>query len=140
MSDTSKERKIPKHVGVIMDGNGRWAKSRGLTRTEGHREGLKTAKVIVKAAEDLGIKYLSLFVFSTDHRQSQEVYNNMCANLFCAPAIWASAVSTVTIKSIWLIIATVSSKFSIFLLKSMILQDALDELANSLDASPSCKL
>ncbi len=75
MSDTSIESKIPKHVGVIMDGNGRWAKSRGLTRTEGHREGLKTAKVIVKAAEDLGIKYLSLFVFSTENwkRTTEEV-------------------------------------------------------------------
>ena len=75
MSDTSKESKIPKHVGVIMDGNGRWAKSRGLNRTEGHREGLKTAKVIVKAAEDLGIKYLSLFVFSTENwkRTTEEV-------------------------------------------------------------------
>ena len=58
---------LPKHVGVIMDGNGRWAKSRGLPRTEGHREGLKTAKVIVKAAEDLGIKVLSLYVFSTEN-------------------------------------------------------------------------
>ncbi len=75
MSDTQKESKIPKHVGVIMDGNGRWAKSRGLTRTDGHREGLKTAKVIVKAAEDLGIKYLSLFVFSTENwkRTTEEV-------------------------------------------------------------------
>ena len=75
MSDTQKESKIPKHVGVIMDGNGRWAKSRGLTRTDGHREGLKKAKVIVKAAEDLGIKYLSLFVFSTENwkRTTEEV-------------------------------------------------------------------
>lgn len=66
---------VPRHVGVIMDGNGRWAKARGLSRTEGHREGLKVAKTIVKAAEDLGIEFLSLYVFSTENwkRASEEV-------------------------------------------------------------------
>jgi undecaprenyl diphosphate synthase len=66
---------IPAHVGIIMDGNGRWAKARGLPRTEGHREGLKAAKAIVKAAECQGIRYLSLYVFSTENwkRASEEV-------------------------------------------------------------------
>ena len=75
MADATKKKKLPMHVGVIMDGNGRWAKSRGLPRTEGHREGLKTAKIIVKAAEDLGIKFLSLYVFSTENwkRATEEV-------------------------------------------------------------------
>lgn len=75
MADATMERRIPIHVGVIMDGNGRWARSRGLPRTEGHREGLKTAKTIVKAAEDLGIKILSLYVFSTENwkRTTEEV-------------------------------------------------------------------
>ncbi|MHC6204227.1 polyprenyl diphosphate synthase [Breznakiellaceae bacterium SP9] len=50
-----------------MDGNGRWAKERGLIRTQGHLEGLKAAKRIVKAASDAGIKYLSLYVFSTEN-------------------------------------------------------------------------
>ena len=50
-----------------MDGNGRWAQKRGLIRTQGHYEGLKAAKRIVKAASDLGIKYLSLFAFSTEN-------------------------------------------------------------------------
>lgn len=59
MAGVSTESFVPAHVGIIMDGNGRWAKSRGLPRTEGHREGLKTAKKIVQAAEALGIKYLS---------------------------------------------------------------------------------
>jgi undecaprenyl diphosphate synthase len=58
---------IPAHVGIIMDGNGRWAQSRGLPRTQGHLEGLKTAKRIVKAASDLGIRYLTLYVFSTEN-------------------------------------------------------------------------
>jgi undecaprenyl diphosphate synthase len=67
MIGATAESRLPRHIGLIMDGNGRWAKSRGLPRTEGHREGLKTAKAIVKAAEDLGIKILSLYVFSTEN-------------------------------------------------------------------------
>jgi undecaprenyl diphosphate synthase len=75
MAGPMKERKLPVHVGIIMDGNGRWAKARGLPRTEGHREGLKVAKAMVKAAEDLGIRYLSLYVFSTENwkRTTEEV-------------------------------------------------------------------
>ncbi|MGO8694555.1 MAG: polyprenyl diphosphate synthase [Rectinemataceae bacterium] len=62
-------------MGIIMDGNGRWAKAHGLPRTEGHREGLETAKRIVKAAEDLGIRMLSLYTFSTENwkRAADEV-------------------------------------------------------------------
>ncbi|MDR1901744.1 MAG: di-trans,poly-cis-decaprenylcistransferase [Treponema sp.] len=58
---------LPSHIGIIMDGNGRWAQSRNLIRTQGHLEGLKTAKRIVKAASGLGIKHLSLYVFSTEN-------------------------------------------------------------------------
>jgi undecaprenyl diphosphate synthase len=66
---------IPAHVGIIMDGNGRWAKKRGLARTQGHLEGLKAAKRIVKAVSDAGISYLTLYVFSTENwkRASEEV-------------------------------------------------------------------
>jgi undecaprenyl diphosphate synthase len=66
---------IPVHVGIIMDGNGRWAQQRGLVRTQGHLEGLKAAKRITKAASDIGIKYLTLYAFSTENwkRASQEV-------------------------------------------------------------------
>ncbi len=60
-------RAAPAHAGIIMDGNGRWAKARGLPRTEGHREGLRVAKRIIRAAEDLGIRYLSLYTFSTEN-------------------------------------------------------------------------
>ncbi len=56
-----------------MDGNGRWARQRNLNRTAGHREGLKATKAIVKAAADLGIKYLSLYTFSTENwKRAQE--------------------------------------------------------------------
>jgi undecaprenyl diphosphate synthase len=67
--------RIPTHVGIIMDGNGRWATSRNLARHRGHREGLTAAKRTVKAARDLGIKYLSLYTFSTEnwHRTEEEV-------------------------------------------------------------------
>ncbi|MCL1836124.1 MAG: polyprenyl diphosphate synthase [Treponema sp.] len=60
-------RGIPRHVGIIMDGNGRWAKRHGMARTQGHLEGLKAAKRIVKAASDMGIGYLTLYVFSTEN-------------------------------------------------------------------------
>jgi undecaprenyl diphosphate synthase len=58
---------LPAHVGIIMDGNGRWAASRGKPRTYGHREGLKAAKRVVKAAAELGLRYLSLYTFSTEN-------------------------------------------------------------------------
>jgi len=69
------EEGLPVHIGIIMDGNGRWAKKRGLVRTQGHLEGLKTAKKIVKAASDLGVKYLTLYAFSTENwtRAKEEV-------------------------------------------------------------------
>lgn len=58
---------IPKHVAIIMDGNGRWARERGLHRTAGHREGIKRVKEIVKAARELGIEVVTLFAFSTEN-------------------------------------------------------------------------
>ncbi len=58
---------LPKHVAVIMDGNGRWAKSRGQNRTNGHKEGLNAAKRIVKAAADLGLQNITLYTFSTEN-------------------------------------------------------------------------
>ena len=56
-----------KHIGIIMDGNGRWARRRGQLRTQGHLEGLKAAKRIVKAASDLGVSFLTLYTFSTEN-------------------------------------------------------------------------
>jgi len=66
---------LPVHVGIIMDGNGRWATQRGLPRSEGHRQGLETAKSIVLAAAKTGIRFLSLYVFSTENwkRTAEEV-------------------------------------------------------------------
>ena len=64
---------LPVHVAITMDGNGRWATNQNLPRTAGHNEGLKVAKRIVKAASDMGIKYLTLYVFSTENwKRAQE--------------------------------------------------------------------
>ena len=65
----------PRHIGIIMDGNGRWAKQRGQARTQGHLEGLKTARRIVKSASELGVSWLTLYVFSTENwkRTAEEV-------------------------------------------------------------------
>lgn len=56
-----------KHVAIIMDGNGRWAKARGLTRTEGHKQGVEAARRAVEAARDLGLSCLTLYSFSTEN-------------------------------------------------------------------------
>ena len=65
----------PEHIGIIMDGNGRWAEGRGQLRTQGHLEGLKAAKRVVKAASDLGVRYVTLYTFSTENwkRTTEEV-------------------------------------------------------------------
>lgn len=60
---------FPKHIGIIMDGNGRWAKARGLPRIEGHRRGVKVAREIVSYCSDLGINYLTLYAFSLENWQ-----------------------------------------------------------------------
>lgn len=67
--------RLPAHIGVIMDGNGRWAKLRGLSRTQGHKQGLEVAKEIVKTASDMGIKFITLYTFSTENwkRAADEV-------------------------------------------------------------------
>jgi len=64
-----------RHLGIIMDGNGRWATARGLDRSAGHLEGLKTVRRIMRAASEAGVPYLSLYVFSTENwkRTAQEV-------------------------------------------------------------------
>ncbi len=58
---------LPRHVAIIMDGNGRWAQSRGLARTEGHRAGVKAARSIVTECRKLGIQYLTLYTFSKEN-------------------------------------------------------------------------
>jgi len=67
--------RIPKHVGIIMDGNGRWAEQRGLPRIEGHRRGVERSKEIIEVATELGLRALTIYAFSTENwrRPSAEV-------------------------------------------------------------------
>jgi undecaprenyl diphosphate synthase len=58
---------VPRHVAVIMDGNGRWARTRGLPRVEGHKEGVKSAHEIVEAAGEIGVEVLTLYTFSSEN-------------------------------------------------------------------------
>ena len=70
---------LPQHIGIIMDGNGRWAKKRGLPRSFGHREGAKVLEKITRFAGDIGIRYITYYAFSTENwkRPSQEVESLM---------------------------------------------------------------
>ncbi|MBI2027309.1 MAG: di-trans,poly-cis-decaprenylcistransferase, partial [Deltaproteobacteria bacterium] len=58
---------IPSHVAIIMDGNGRWAKQKGLPRTAGHKQGVRTVRAITEVASNLGVKVLSLYAFSSEN-------------------------------------------------------------------------
>ncbi len=66
---------LPRHIAVIMDGNGRWAVERNFSRSEGHRQGIETVREIVKASSQIGVKYLTLYAFSVENwkRPSAEV-------------------------------------------------------------------
>jgi undecaprenyl diphosphate synthase len=78
MSNThpKNSKKAPRHVAVIMDGNGRWAKERGLPRVEGHREGAQSVRALLRAAKKAGIEFLTVYAFSTENwkRPPQEVH------------------------------------------------------------------
>ncbi len=67
--------RLPRHVAIIMDGNGRWARARGLPRVMGHRAGIKSVRAVVEAAREVGIEVLTLYAFSVENwkRSSQEV-------------------------------------------------------------------
>jgi undecaprenyl diphosphate synthase len=68
-------KKLPKHVAVIMDGNGRWAKSKGAARIFGHQNGVKSVKDVIEAATEIGVEYMTLYAFSTENwnRPADEV-------------------------------------------------------------------
>jgi undecaprenyl diphosphate synthase len=62
-----KPEPLPRHVAIIMDGNGRWAQGRGLSRLAGHREGAESVRAVVRTARKLGLKALTLYAFSTEN-------------------------------------------------------------------------
>jgi undecaprenyl diphosphate synthase len=73
--DQIDKERLPAHVAVIMDGNGRWAKQRGLPRSAGHRAGVERVRTIIRMSSDIGIRYLTLYAFSTENwkRPADEV-------------------------------------------------------------------
>ncbi|MFN0036271.1 MAG: isoprenyl transferase [Saprospiraceae bacterium] len=62
-----KPEKVPQHIAIIMDGNGRWAKSKGMPRVLGHHSGVKSVREVTEAAAQIGVKYLTLYAFSTEN-------------------------------------------------------------------------
>ena len=81
------KRTLPKHIAIIMDGNGRWAKLRGKERYEGHIQGVESVRRVVRVAADAGVEYLTLYAFSTENwgRPAEEV--NALMSLFCSCVI-----------------------------------------------------
>ena len=79
MSAAATPRPVPRHIAIIMDGNGRWAQARGLPRIAGHRSGAEAARRAVTAAAELGVPYLTLFGFSSENwkRSSEEIQDLM---------------------------------------------------------------
>lgn len=72
---------LPKHIGIIMDGNGRWAKKRGLPRSAGHRAGAESLKKIVTEANNLGVKYITVYAFSTENWKRPKAEVDFLMNL-----------------------------------------------------------
>ena len=79
----SENRSIPQHVAIIMDGNGRWATQRNMERCEGHIAGAKSVISVVRAAGDAGVKYVTLYTFSTENWGRPEAEINAIMELFC---------------------------------------------------------
>ncbi|MEN7973600.1 MAG: isoprenyl transferase [Verrucomicrobiota bacterium] len=65
--DLQSLKKIPRHVALIMDGNGRWAQERGLSRIEGHKEGAQSVRAVLRAAAQAGVEYITVYAFSTEN-------------------------------------------------------------------------
>ena len=79
--------KIPTHIAIIMDGNGRWAKAQGKERYEGHVEGVVSVKACIKAARKRGVRYLTLYAFSTENWGRPQAEVDALMQLFCQSVI-----------------------------------------------------
>jgi len=75
-------KRVPQHIAVIMDGNGRWAKKRFLPRAAGHKEGVVSLKVVLKACAEVGVKYLTVYAFSTENWSRPQAEVDFLMNLF----------------------------------------------------------
>ena len=81
LADTINKDNLPKHLAIIMDGNGRWAKQKGLLRTLGHENGTKSVRVVVETAAKLGIENLTLYAFSTENWNRPKLEVELLMNL-----------------------------------------------------------
>ena len=79
----NENKKIPQHIAIIMDGNGRWAKQRGKDRSEGHFAGMMALRETVKAAAEMGVKYLTVYAFSTENWGRPEAEVEALMQLVC---------------------------------------------------------
>ncbi len=82
--DMDKNTVLPEHIAIIMDGNGRWAKKRGLERTEGHKRGAEVFRKICQYASDIGIKYMTFYAFSTENWKRSKAEVGKIMDLFRA--------------------------------------------------------
>ena len=78
---SKEEKNLPEHIAIIMDGNGRWAKQRGLKRTEGHKRGAEVFREICQYCTDIGIKYVTFYAFSTENWKRSKVEVTAIMNL-----------------------------------------------------------
>ena len=72
MSDKASQKSGPDHIGIIMEGNGRWAQSQGLSRIKGHQQGVETCRRVIEACQELDIHYLTLYAFSAENWKRPE--------------------------------------------------------------------
>jgi len=79
--DSIDKERIPKHIAIIMDGNGRWAKQRGTQRIFGHRNGVTAVRSVIEASAELGVKYLTLYAFSTENWSRPKIEINALMSL-----------------------------------------------------------
>lgn len=108
---------LPQHIGFIMDGNGRWAKKRGLPRTYGHKEGAQAFREIVKHCKEIGIKYITFYAFSTENWSRPKDEVSALMTLFNE---YLDEADELTEKSTRLVFLGDKSKFSSEMQKKMI--------------------
>ncbi len=111
------ENKVPKHVAIIMDGNGRWAQSRGLKRTKGHQKGAEALREIAENIYDKGVEVLSVFAFSTENWKRDQEEVDFLMDLFLKA--FKESFNAVKKKGVKVIFSGLKTKLSDEVLKAM---------------------
>ena len=105
--------RVPEHVAIIMDGNGRWATKKGLPRSSGHNEGVNVLKEIVKVSKNIGIKVLTVYAFSTENWTRPEKEVDFLIKLFDIPINIAMAIEAQQFLILWIPIKGIFNDFNI---------------------------